>query len=41
MGQNERLDLHTYLHDIKQDDKSYAEMEKLYEQKYALAEKFL
>lgn len=41
IGQKEKLDLHSYLHDIKQDDESYAEMEKLYKQKYALAEKYI
>ena len=41
IGQNEKLDLHTYLHDIKNDDKDFAEMEKAYEQKYALAEKYI
>ncbi len=41
MGQNEKLDLHTYLNEVKHDDKVFAEMEKTYEEKYALAEKFL
>jgi phosphate:Na+ symporter len=41
MGQNERLDLHSYLNEIKHDDKAFAQMEKAYEEKYALAEKFL
>lgn len=41
IGQKEKLDLHSYLHDIKQEDESYAEMEKLYKQKYALAEKYI
>lgn len=41
IGQKEKLDLHSYLHDIKQDDEYYAEMEKLYRQKYALAEKYI
>lgn len=41
MGQNERLDLHNFLKEVKHDDKAFAEMEKSYEQKYALSEEFL
>ena len=41
MGQASRLDIHTYLSEVKHDDKTFEEQEKAYEKKYALAEKFL
>lgn len=41
MSQNEKLDIHSYLHDIKETDEAFAENQRMYAKKYALPTVFM
>lgn len=41
MSKNEKLDIHSYLHDIKEADEAFAENHKMYAEKYALSTVFM